>query len=98
MNPRVRAALQIGVLLSVIAVLFLVFPAAFKAKHPEDYAKFVTAYRATLGDPEFRDWLRQNRMAGNWVGDERTTEIIRANFDALKKYKDLLRPRGITFD
>jgi uncharacterized protein with PQ loop repeat len=30
MNPRVRAALQIGVLLAVIAVLFLVFPAAFR--------------------------------------------------------------------
>ena len=29
MNPRVRATLQIGVLLAVIAVLFLVFPAAF---------------------------------------------------------------------
>ena len=29
MNTRVRAALQIGVLLAVIAVLFLVFPAAF---------------------------------------------------------------------
>ena len=28
MSPRVRAALQIGVLLAVIAVLFLVFPAA----------------------------------------------------------------------
>ena len=28
MNPRVRAALQIGVLLAVIALLFLVFPAA----------------------------------------------------------------------
>ncbi len=28
MNPRVRAALQIGVLLAVSAVLFLVFPAA----------------------------------------------------------------------
>ena len=30
MNPRVRAALQIGVLLAVLAVLFLVFPAAFR--------------------------------------------------------------------
>ena len=28
MNPRVRAALQIGVMLAVIAVLCLVFPAA----------------------------------------------------------------------
>jgi uncharacterized protein with PQ loop repeat len=30
MNPRVRAAVQIGILLAVIAVLFLVFPAAFR--------------------------------------------------------------------
>ena len=29
MNPRVRATLQIGVLLAVIAALFLAFPAAF---------------------------------------------------------------------
>ena len=28
MNPRVRAALQISILLAVIALLFLVFPAA----------------------------------------------------------------------
>jgi hypothetical protein len=25
------------------------------------------------------------------VGEERTTEIIRANYEALKKYKDLLK-------
>jgi hypothetical protein len=29
MNPRVRAALQIGVLLAVLVVLCLLFPAAF---------------------------------------------------------------------
>ncbi|PYJ86309.1 MAG: hypothetical protein DME22_05780 [Verrucomicrobia bacterium] len=29
MNPRVRAAFQIGVLLAVLAVLFLVFPRAY---------------------------------------------------------------------
>jgi uncharacterized protein with PQ loop repeat len=29
MNPRVRAALQIGVLLAVIVGLFLMFPAAY---------------------------------------------------------------------
>ena len=29
MNPRVRAALQIGLLLAVITVLFLVFPRAY---------------------------------------------------------------------
>jgi putative tricarboxylic transport membrane protein len=73
------------------SVRTFVFPAAFKVKHPDDYAKFVSAYRSTLDNPEFKKFLRDNRMAGNWVGEERTTQIIRANFEALKKYKDLLK-------
>lgn len=74
------------------SVRTFVFPAAFKAKHPDDYAKFVSAYRATLEDPVFAKWLRDNQMAGDWVGEERTTEIIRVSFEGLKKYKDLIRP------
>jgi putative tricarboxylic transport membrane protein len=73
------------------SVRTFVFPSAFKAKHPADYSKFVSAYRATLDAPDFQKWLKDNRMAGNWVGEERTTQIIRANFEALKKYKDLLK-------
>ena len=68
-----------------------VLPAAFKAKHPADYAKFVSAYRATLNDPVFQKWLKDNKMAGDWIGEEKTTQIIRANFEALAKYKDLLK-------
>ena len=30
-------------------------------------------------------------MGGDWVGEERTTEIIRNNFEALKTYKDLIK-------
>lgn len=73
------------------SVRTFVFPSAFKAKHPADYAKFVAAYRATLDAPDFQKFLKDNRMGGNWVGEERTTQIIRANFEALKKYKDLLK-------
>jgi tripartite-type tricarboxylate transporter receptor subunit TctC len=89
---QVLAAYNTSVPLISGSVRTFVFPAAFKAKHPDDYAKFVAAYRATLEDPEFRAWLQQNRMAGDWVGEDRTTEIIRANFDGLKKYKDLIKP------
>jgi len=74
------------------SVRTFVFPAAFKVKHPDDYAKFVSDYRATLDDPAFRKWLKDNQMAGDWVGEERTTSIIRANFEGLKKYKDLIKP------
>jgi tripartite-type tricarboxylate transporter receptor subunit TctC len=68
-----------------------VFPSAFKLKHPAEYAKFVTAYRATLDSPEFKKFLHDNQMAGDWVGEERTTEMIRQQFEVLKKYKDLLK-------
>jgi putative tricarboxylic transport membrane protein len=73
------------------SVRSFVFPAAFKAKHPDDYAKFVAAYRMTLDAPEFRQWLHDKQMGGDWVGEERTSQIIRANFDALKEYKDLIK-------
>jgi putative tricarboxylic transport membrane protein len=73
------------------SVRTFVFPAAFKAKHPDDYAKFVSAYRDTLNVPEFKKFLHDNQMGGDWVGEERTTQIIHANFETLKKYKDLLK-------
>ena len=73
------------------SVRSFVFPAAFKAKHPEDYTKFVAAYRKTLEDPAFQKWLSDHQMVGEWVGEEKTNEIIRTNFEALKKYKDLMK-------
>ena len=73
------------------SVRTFVFPAAFKAKHPDDYAKFLAAYRMTLDSPDFRKWLHDNQMGDDWVGEERTTEIVRSNFEALKKYKDLIK-------
>jgi hypothetical protein len=34
------------------------------------------------------------RWPGDWVGEERTTDIIRANFEGLKKYKNLTKAVG----
>lgn len=73
------------------SVRSFIFPAGFKAKHPKDYETFVAAYRRTLDNPEFQAWLHANQMAGDWVGEEKTNAIIRANYDALAKYKDLLK-------
>jgi tripartite-type tricarboxylate transporter receptor subunit TctC len=73
------------------SVRSFVFRAGFKAKHPEDYDKFVTAYRKTLDDPQFQTWLKNNQMAGDWVGPEKTRAIIQTNFEALKEFKDLLK-------
>lgn len=73
------------------SVRTFVFPAAFKARHPADYAAFVKAYRATLADPQFIDWVKKNKMAADWVGERKTTEMIRTSFNALKKYAALLK-------
>jgi tripartite-type tricarboxylate transporter receptor subunit TctC len=73
------------------SVRTFVFPAAFKAKHPQDYATFVAAYRRTLDNPDFKAWLQTNQMAGDWIGEERTTQIIKTNFETLKSYRGLLR-------
>jgi hypothetical protein len=73
------------------SVRTFVFPAAFKAKRADDYAKFISAYRATLSAPDFQKWLKDNRMAGDWIGEERTSQIIRENFEALNRFKSLLR-------
>jgi putative tricarboxylic transport membrane protein len=74
------------------SVRTFVFPAAFKAKHPEDYDKFVKAYRATMDDPGFKKFLSDNKMGDDWVGEEKTTEIIHRSFDVLEQYKNLIKP------
>jgi len=70
----------------------LVFPAAFKAKHPDDYRKFVSAYKAAMADPNFKKFCTENRMGDDWVGEEETTKNIKASFDVLKQYKNLIKP------
>jgi hypothetical protein len=30
-------------------------------------------------------------MAGDWIGEQRTTEIIKTNFETLKTYRNLLK-------
>jgi putative tricarboxylic transport membrane protein len=92
--PPINEALApFGVSVPLISgsVRTFVFPAAFKAKHPQDYATFVAAYRRLLANPAFQAWLKKNNMEGNWVGEKKTTAIIDANFQALKKYGSLIR-------
>ena len=74
------------------SVRTFVFPAAFKAKHPADYDKFITAYRATMDDPGFKQFLADNKMGDDWVGEEKTTEMIHTSFNVLQQYKDLIKP------
>jgi tripartite-type tricarboxylate transporter receptor subunit TctC len=73
------------------SVRALVAPAGFKKKHPQDYEKLVDAYKKALENLEFQAWLKANAIGGAWLGPEQTTEIIKANFDVLRKYQHLLK-------
>ena len=73
------------------SVRSLVASAAFKTNHPRDFAKVVDAYQKTIADPDFQDWIKKNQMQAEWIGPDRTTEIIKLNFDVLAKYKSLLK-------
>lgn len=89
---EVLAAYHASVPIIPGSVRTFVYQAEFKAKHPADYAKFVTAYRATMADPGFKTFLANNQMGDDWVGEEKTTEIMQNSYNLLAKYKNLIKP------
>ena len=92
--PPINDALKpSGITVPLLAgsVRSLVAPAGFKTRHPQDFAKVVDAYQKTIADPDFQDWIKKNQMQAEWIGPERTTEIVKQNFDVLSKYKSLLK-------
>lgn len=73
------------------SVRTLIAPAGFKQKHPADYAKLVAAYKATLANPDYQKQLADNKMGGEWIGPDKTNDIIKQNYDVLEQYKTLLK-------
>lgn len=61
--------------------------AKFKAEHPEAFQKIVDAYKRVLEDEDFVASLKAQEIGTEWLGPERTTEIIYSNFDILKRYE-----------
>jgi len=60
--------------------------ASFKEEHPEAFQQMVDAYRNVLQDEEFVNKLEAQDIGAEWLGPERTTEIIESNFEILKRY------------
>lgn len=62
--------------------------AAFRDNHPERFERFVAAYETALQDEEFVASLQVQGIGTEWLGPERTTEIIEANFEILQRFQD----------
>lgn len=62
--------------------------ASFKEKHPELFEKFTAALKEVLTDEEFTNSLKSQGIGSDWLGPEKTTEIIKSNFEILKRYQN----------
>ncbi|VDS10704.1 Tripartite tricarboxylate transporter family receptor [Paracoccus haematequi] len=61
--------------------------AEFRDNHPEAFAKMVATYESILADPEFAQLLADQQIGAEWLGPERTTEIIKENFKILQQFQ-----------
>ncbi len=65
--------------------------AGFRKKHPQAFDKLVAAYKRVLENKEYQGWLAANKIDGEWLGPEKTSAVLNANFEILKKYQSLLK-------
>ncbi|OKH88866.1 hypothetical protein LF95_01910 [Thalassospira sp. TSL5-1] len=65
--------------------------ASFKEKYPERFEIFTKAYKTILTDPAFIADLKKQGIGSDWLGPELTTEIIKSNFETLKRFKDIAK-------
>lgn len=60
--------------------------ASFKEKHPEAFQQMVDAYHNVMMDEDFVASLEAQDIGAEWLGPEKTTEIIESNFEILKRF------------
>lgn len=64
--------------------------AEFKQDYPERFEKFSAAYEKVLSDPDFKAQLKEQQIGSDWLGPEKTTEIINNNYEILQRFQDQL--------
>jgi putative tricarboxylic transport membrane protein len=92
--PLINDALKpLGVSVPILSgsIRTLVAHASFRDKHPRDWERLIADYRKTLDNPDYQSWLKNNQIGGDWVGPEKTRELIDTAFKVLSNYKHLLK-------
>ena len=62
-----------------------------KEEYPDRWQKLVDAYRKTLEREDVQKFFKQSSIGAEWLGPEKTTEIVNSNYEILEKYKDLVK-------
>lgn len=62
-----------------------------KAQHPDRWQKLVDAYKKTLAKKDVQKFFKESAIGAEWIGPEKTTQIVQRNYEILLKYKDLVK-------
>ncbi|XDB00441.1 tripartite tricarboxylate transporter substrate binding protein (plasmid) [Sulfitobacter sp. LCG007] len=63
---------------------------SFVDNHPEVYKQLVDAYRRMLDRDDFKAFIAEGQIGGQWMGPEATTASLNESFEIFKKYIDVL--------
>jgi len=64
--------------------------AEFERRHPDRFNKLVQAMQNALSKKELQDELRSHEIGGLWVGPEKSTQMMKENFETFQKYAHIL--------
>ncbi len=65
--------------------------AKFASQYPDRYKTFVDAYKRVLENPEYIKSAKAANYGHDWRGPEKSTELVKRNYDLLMEYSRLLK-------
>lgn len=65
--------------------------AQFKRDYPERFEKITTAFSNALANKELQELLDRGDIGRRWVGPQRSSAVIKINFELISKYSYLIQ-------
>ena len=63
---------------------------SFKEKHPDRYELLVAAYRRMLDRPDFKAFIEEGQIGGDWLGPEKTAKSLEKSYKIFEQYISIL--------
>lgn len=64
--------------------------AEVKEQHPERFQKLVDAFQELLSDKGVKKFLRGNKIGSDFIGPEKTQQLMKENYEVFNQYKGLM--------
>lgn len=64
--------------------------AEFERRHPERFRLLGEAMQSALAQKALQDELKDHEIGGLWIGPEQSNQLMQENFEAFRRYADIL--------